>query len=273
MSSLAVNKPFLRNSENLRRRALFTDVAEHIAELIDERANTASQERVPHWLQRLITIWHIDRSTVITLNYDTLVERAARSVSLDCASKGPISPSQLMKGLPPAAPEGITFGDGERETFGLLKLHGSTNFYGRPASSDLFSVVRIDSEVGVWGPEKEPRSSSAQAFVDSLDQDLAPRYRIFRHIRHGRRSKPQRCRPAPVIAWHYGVRLRTTGFDSIQQPLPRTRNRFLQAQPVQRPRSIIDQLPGDRSHTGWKEMGNSQFKPRNGRTSRMHEQI
>lgn len=82
LTYLANENPWLRESENLRNRALYLDLTHFIRAVIDERSRGPTVWRTnspPMWLEALITHWHKNRCAVITLNYDTLIERVAGS--------------------------------------------------------------------------------------------------------------------------------------------------------------------------------------------------
>ncbi len=140
LSYLEQSKPWLTESENLRHRALFLEMSNAIARVLDETAaeirHDPASSRHP-WLTNLIRHWHERRSTVLTLNYDTLIERIVSTVDLGQdrrISSGDLYPRVLTDArlrfgsAPPAHRE---------RTFTLLKLHGSTNWYysGRTATS------------------------------------------------------------------------------------------------------------------------------------------
>ena len=105
-------------------------IRKQIKEIIDTRTATAAQSAAPDWLNRLIRSWHDRRANVLTLNYDTLVERAARELSVTDEIKG-ISPEQMY---PPyfadirSRTSALLSGE-EIDTFSYLKLHGSVNWY------------------------------------------------------------------------------------------------------------------------------------------------
>ena len=52
-------------------------MTEKLTDVLQERIDRTLQEsdEPPDWLSRLVRYWHNERATVITLNYDTLVER------------------------------------------------------------------------------------------------------------------------------------------------------------------------------------------------------
>ena len=140
LSYLEQSKPWLTESENLRHRALFLEMSNAIARVLDETAaeiRHGPPSSTHPWIANLIRHWHEQRSTVLTLNYDTLIERIASTIEMDAGrrlSSGDLYPLVLTDA-------GLRFGSAPPEhrerTFTLLKLHGSTNWYysGRTATS------------------------------------------------------------------------------------------------------------------------------------------
>lgn len=131
LSYLEHPKPWLSEADNLRHRALFLDFSSVIAELLDQavrRTLEKGSDRSPVWLGRLIRHWHAGRCVVITLNHDTLIETVASTLELE---GGPLLAHFIY---PPLLTDArLRSGDwqpfADRETFLLLKLHGSTNWF------------------------------------------------------------------------------------------------------------------------------------------------
>jgi len=161
LSFLATDQPWLDRQENLRNQALFLDASRILGEALWERQNAALSATMPEWLGRLIVYWHRTRATVVTFNYDNLVEKAASEV-LQSVEKHfyytalrpvPIPSSQSRYG-------GVV-GATDVETFSLVKLHGSLDwvysgspdFYGEM----IFSVNLVNS----WDPEPSTPSAAA----------------------------------------------------------------------------------------------------------------
>ncbi len=128
--------PFLRQDENDRRRADAGRVVAEIATVLDGRVEEAASERAPLWLRQLVTLWHQEKAVVLTLNYDTLVERAVNASGLAVGAGS----SRLRTVLgdhvtfpAPLATEAQTLGDmgsqHTQESLQLVKLHGSLNWY------------------------------------------------------------------------------------------------------------------------------------------------
>jgi len=106
---------------------------EEIGRAIDSaerKAVEASQGRLPDWLVRMAHWLHDEHATIITFNYDTLVERAFNQIQV----QGPQYPTQSdflnPIGLIPMdlkEPE-LRMQRADYPTAELLKLHGSTNW-------------------------------------------------------------------------------------------------------------------------------------------------
>ena len=131
MTYLSQPQPWLRVPDIDLHRSLGGRIRRAIVEIIEERTELASATDAPDWLRKLITAWHLRQATVITLNYDTLVERAARHLKVS-ERRGPVLPEDLYP--PYFADIASRSGAGlwareELQTFRLLKLHGSLNWH------------------------------------------------------------------------------------------------------------------------------------------------
>ncbi len=62
--------------ENARNNYLFSAVTDAIYSVMIERQFQAFQSDPPDWLTRLVMCLHYAEGTVITFNYDTVVEKA-----------------------------------------------------------------------------------------------------------------------------------------------------------------------------------------------------
>ena len=81
LSYLSQPHPWLRESMNLKNQAMALEISELIKEVLDEKERLAIGKDCPSWLQKLTKAWHETKAGVISLNYDTLVERAAAMIS------------------------------------------------------------------------------------------------------------------------------------------------------------------------------------------------
>ncbi|MFL0289394.1 hypothetical protein ACJH6H_29700 [Mycobacterium sp. SMC-21] len=128
LSYLVDVPPWPSQGDQLRNQAAFNDVALAVHHVLDERQTAAvAHGTCPGWLPKLIRYWQATDSTVITFNYDLLVE-LAWSIELD---NGAFQPTRLFP-VPLtsiAARTGAVLG-GSPPASGLqlLKLHGSLNW-------------------------------------------------------------------------------------------------------------------------------------------------
>ena len=177
-TSLAVDQPFLSESQKLQRRSLFVELAGQIADEIKHRQFQASQGPPPEWLNELIGYWHRNKSDVITLNYDTLIESALRTSLARKLIAAPAEVEDILGSFPPTPPrqgqEGINWGRAQVPSFSLHKLHGSTTWFGRLDSLDMWSIVRFDDLVPLWGREAPGLDRYFEALIDTLSPMILP---------------------------------------------------------------------------------------------------
>ncbi len=155
LTYLIGEQPWLSRSENLRNHALFYDASEEIARVITHRQNSGLSAPMPDWLRTLVAWWATHSSTVMTFNYDTLVEKAAGEVLEEEGTK--FHPANLRP--IPVQPLGLrqagVWAPKKQEAFTLLKLHGSLDwlYSGAP---DFFGEPLLDLglELG-WQPDED----------------------------------------------------------------------------------------------------------------------
>ena len=155
LSRLAEAQPYLSPDRNLERSAAFLRVSQEIGEILTKRENQALGCQIPGWLAKLVFAWHIRNATVISFNYDNVVERAVSSLALPTSGSGfsgqVASTHDILNRLPPLPPQQMheetqvaTIHCGVQpshlgnyteqlvpaeDTFRLLKLHGSISWY------------------------------------------------------------------------------------------------------------------------------------------------
>ncbi|WP_328674947.1 hypothetical protein [Streptomyces sp. NBC_00343] len=153
LSFLAEEQPWRTEAENLDARAAFLRITEVMRTILSDRLREVREQPCPQWLLNLVRRWHRDRATVITLNYDPLVEaayaeagRLAEGRWKDDAAHTQIYPYPMM---PIRSRHGGMLGVNDVHTLKLLKLHGSlnwvysgrTDYYGETIYDDAFIMA------------------------------------------------------------------------------------------------------------------------------------
>ena len=87
MTYLSQPQPWVSEIGNLQNKAIFLELTREIDVLLHERTQDVRARSCPDWLNRLVRWWHDNRTHVITLNYDTLIERAAGPISIGTNSR------------------------------------------------------------------------------------------------------------------------------------------------------------------------------------------
>jgi hypothetical protein len=131
LSYLAVDQPWLSAADNLRNRAAFLDVSRAVEEVMSAAEQQATQGRsLPTPLARLVRYWVRENVTVVTFNYDLLVESAYlgaswadRNPDVEHLYRVPLTTASARPG------KGFILGNEPLRAFDLLKLHGSMNWY------------------------------------------------------------------------------------------------------------------------------------------------
>lgn len=133
LSYLASASPWLPEPERMRNRALLLELHELIGQQIISAEESAIGVKCPAWLHDLVEHWHKTNARVLTLNYDTLVERVARLLTIPSGDQGKTRRLSCGELYPvPMAPAPLrvsgVIGSNGPSTFELFKLHGSTNW-------------------------------------------------------------------------------------------------------------------------------------------------
>ena len=145
LSRLAEDQPYLSPDTNLERSAAFLRVSKKISEILTDHENKALDNSEPEWLAKLIATWHIRQATVISFNYDNLIEAAAQTqlswlgVDVDTilGRLPPLPPNLIREEVSSSRVTNMSGGGyavnikeiGPVSTFRLLKLHGSISWY------------------------------------------------------------------------------------------------------------------------------------------------
>jgi hypothetical protein len=129
LTYLAEDHPWLSDARNLRNRADFLNASRRLGSEILQRENSVLESHPPSWLAQIVDYWHTTRATVLTLNYDCLVEKAfsepirqppGSRVHYEALYPVPVSDVALRRA-------GV-YGGKDIATFKLVKLHGSVNW-------------------------------------------------------------------------------------------------------------------------------------------------
>lgn len=161
LSYLATDQPWLSAAENLRNRAAFLDVAQAVEEVLSAAQQRATEGRsLPPELDRLLRHWIDTTATVVTFNYDLLVESAYLNVELGGGVEDlyrlPITlaaartrPGKAVLGASPREPQ---------VRFDLLKLHGSLNWFYSGLGDSAADTIYLGSTPGLWSVPVSPGS-------------------------------------------------------------------------------------------------------------------
>lgn len=127
LTLLAEPAPWLSPADRMRNMALFTDVSQAIHDVLIAMQVKASVTSPPDWLIPLVEYWHRTEATVVTFNYDCLVELAY----LDAMPRaGHFWPADIYAiPITPAVQRAGGIGRQKPVTFNLLKLHGSLDWW------------------------------------------------------------------------------------------------------------------------------------------------
>jgi hypothetical protein len=106
----------------------------------------------PPWLTNLVTWFHLFECTVITFNYDNLIEYVLMSEDIegsDGTERRRVRPVDILGDLPPYPPQPGRLAGRLVKTFQLLKLHGSLDWRWSPGDESGATLNRLDL-TGRW---------------------------------------------------------------------------------------------------------------------------
>lgn len=179
LSYLSEVQPHFKPEDTHDAAALVIRVTRAIGEVLADIQRCALLAEPPSWFFELLTCLHVQRSTVISLNYDNLVECGVRTIRLKGRGwfgTDEVYEDDILGGLPPRAdfPERVNqdaafpwspgasslVAERRSETFSLLKLHGSLSWYWLPQGSGSSTLRRwqLPGTFGeLWDPAEELR--------------------------------------------------------------------------------------------------------------------
>ncbi len=120
--------PWLTRAEKLRNEAAGLHALHVIQNRLFAAEYTMAQAAGPQWLAKLVNSWLRDHPCVITLNYDTLVERCVAEHGIGCESLYPVPMVSLR-------PSSVAPARNRHPAFALHKLHGSASWFCSDAES------------------------------------------------------------------------------------------------------------------------------------------
>ena len=132
LSYLYQPMPWKKDEESLIDKAAFINITTMITNYIKECEELSIKNGIPEWSFRFVEYLHRNSLTIATLNYDTLIERISRPLMvLDENEERDIDTSNFYR-MPLMKISGRTnflWGIEWYETYLLLRLHGSINWY------------------------------------------------------------------------------------------------------------------------------------------------
>ena len=174
MTYLLQSQPWLRRNHNTANRITGGKIQKLMVDVLNEQESQVLESPCSQeWLPSLIEYWSrpctgVSKVTVITLNYDTLVERAAKAKGIALKQIYPPGLSDIE-----TQEEALSHNDSNRR-FTLYKLHGSVNwsFAGESASEAQVCY----SDIPPWDEKASPQ------LVHPIDAAIIPP--VFNKERH-----------------------------------------------------------------------------------------
>jgi hypothetical protein len=150
LSWLSEDQPYESDGANSRRRGNFQELQAQISNVIRERQREVFAKELPKWLFTFLDIANFSKSTIISLNYDTIIESAFSLGDFKDQSGDRVFSSDLIKFFSPFT--GIRFDGGTPpvrniESLELIKLHGSIDWYRNPNDETGQSLERVEESL------------------------------------------------------------------------------------------------------------------------------
>ncbi len=179
LSYLGWEQPWETPAEVWEDKALFEKAQNKLANFIKNREKNTFEKEVPKWANKLVKYLHDSKTSVITFNYDTILERIIALFSHKphgwplTRDLYPIPLSTFTGHVIGAHPAGLTTGEGQKRTFNLIKLHGSINWYysggeGFPGERVYYRPVTSRSPCDDF--IKEPHAPIEESAMDLLTE-------------------------------------------------------------------------------------------------------
>jgi hypothetical protein len=177
LTYFAERQPWLNEETNLRNRATFLDISRRISMVLHQRQAQALQQPMPNWLHELVKHWIKDGTWVITLNYDTLIEKSlTEHVRRTSDPKlGTIFAHSQLYPVPIQSALGrfqLVLGEQAGAPFNYLKLHGSLNWLYSGAESPEETIYDIGVTPG-WNSDPLP-GQAVRSAIDKVPLVIPP---------------------------------------------------------------------------------------------------
>jgi hypothetical protein len=128
LSSLAERQPYLTEAQASTNYGLFLEMTRELVGIVEARQHGVC-DHAPGWLHRLVRLWHRLQNTVITFNYDTIVEQTIDLLDVPGTHGNLVG--EILDYRPRQAIQGLA-GAQTPSSFHLIKLHGSIDWYWTP---------------------------------------------------------------------------------------------------------------------------------------------
>lgn len=138
LSRISDDQPYRTAEENLTARQLFLRVSTAIANIMRDKQRLALGVEPPSWLEDLISVLHTRQATILSFDYDNVVEWLVDGHCLSDWSSGGmrmrVTSDDVIDHLPPLPPSlSDRYRGGQvARSLRLLKLHGSLSWYWSP---------------------------------------------------------------------------------------------------------------------------------------------
>lgn len=175
LSFLSADQPWLSDAENLSNRALFVRAAEAVRDVIEVAESKATSGPCPSWLMRLVVDWCATEATVVTFNYDLLVERVITELRL--ADFWPDVYRTPLVDRTASLQAGMTYGHAEPpgNVLGLIKLHGSINWGFSGLNSAVGEAPCLMGRARSWSAQRSVTNTPRfRALYDDLQPMIVP---------------------------------------------------------------------------------------------------
>jgi hypothetical protein len=134
LSRLAEPQPDLDEARNADNRALFIRVTKALRDVMLQCQNDTYAVGSPWWLRRLVGALHFSHGTVLTFNYDMLVEATVSQSGLFDEAGSRVRSDDILRNMPrlveaPFGSGGLRMTPGTARSFRYIKLHGSLDTF------------------------------------------------------------------------------------------------------------------------------------------------